>query len=853
MLRPPGMSKVQRALTTALPLLLLCVAAYVLHRELSHYRREDVTAGLAAVTAGRILLALAVTVVNYAALTLYDVLALGHAGHRIPYSRVGFTSFVGYAFGHNLGASFLSGGSVRYRLYSAWGLTALDVARVSAFNALTFWLGLTAVTGASLLLEGGGGVLSLSTSVAHGVGAALGLLLVGYFVACATVRKPLRIRGLEWTLPTPARALAQLVVSCGDWVLAASVLWVLLPPDSVSLPSLTALFALAQLAGIASQVPAGLGVFETVMLSALTPRVPAPQVVGVLLVYRLVYYLLPFTVAALLLAGHELLQRRHHLTRLAKVVHSSFAPVVPWAASAVAFVAGTVLLFSGATPPVAERLALLRGLVPLPLLEVSHLLGSLVGVSLLLLARGLQRRLDAAYVLTQVLLVAGAVFSVVKGVDYEEATLLLILAAALAPFHQQFYRHTSLFAEAFSPGWLLATVAVVGASVWLGFFSYRHVEYRNDLWWHFAFSGNAPRFLRASVGVLGATIVAGLAALLRPASPRTHPPTVEEMQRVRPLVASAPESMASLALVGDKSLLLNDAGTAFLMYGVSGRAWVSMGDPVGPPDAATELAWRFLELADRHHGWACFYQVGPGALPRYLDLGLTLLKLGEEATVPLQDFSLEGPERRSLRHGMRRMEREGWTFEVRPREAVPELMPQLRAISDAWLAEKHTREKGFSLGCFSPRYLEQGPVALVRRNDVLMGFANVWAPDTKEELSVDLMRYQPGSPHGAMDFLFTSLMLWGRGQGFLRFNLGMAPFSGFEARALAPMWNRLGALLFRHGEHFYNFQGLRQYKEKFRPDWAPRYLASPGGLALPGVLAGVASLVSRGLGGVVAR
>ncbi|NPD21866.1 bifunctional lysylphosphatidylglycerol flippase/synthetase MprF [Corallococcus sp. AB038B] len=847
------MSKVQRVLTTALPLLLLCVAAYVLHRELSHYRREDVSAGLAAVTASRILLALAVTVVNYAALTLYDVLALGHAGHRIPYSRVGFTSFVGYAFGHNLGASFLSGGSVRYRLYSAWGLTALDVARVSAFNALTFWLGLAAVTGASLLLEGGGGVLSLSTSVAHGVGAALVLLLVGYFVACATVRKPLRIRGLEWTLPTPARALAQLVVSCGDWALAAAVLWVLLPPDSVSLPSLTALFALAQLAGIASQVPAGLGVFETVMLSALTPRVPAPQVVGVLLVYRLVYYLLPFTVAALLLAGHELLQRRHHLTRLAKVVHSSFAPVVPWAASAVAFVAGMVLLFSGATPPVAERLALLRRLVPLPLLEVSHLLGSLVGVSLLLLAHGLQRRLDAAYVLTQVLLVAGAVFSVVKGVDYEEATLLLVLAAALAPFHQQFYRHTSLFAEAFSPGWLLATVAVVGASVWLGFFSYRHVEYRNDLWWHFAFSGNAPRFLRASVGVLGATIVAGLAALLRPATPRTHPPTVEELQRVRPLVASAPESMASLALVGDKSLLLNDASTAFLMYGVSGRAWVSMGDPVGPPDAATELAWRFLEMADRHHGWACFYQVGPGALPRYLDLGLTLLKLGEEATVPLQDFNLEGPERRGLRHGMHRMEREGWTFEVQPREAVPELVPQLRAISDAWLAEKHTREKGFSLGCFSPRYLEQGPVALVRRNDVLMGFANVWAPDTKEELSVDLMRYQPGSPHGAMDFLFTSLMLWGRGQGFLRFNLGMAPFSGFEARALAPMWNRLGALLFRHGEHFYNFQGLRQYKEKFRPDWAPRYLASPGGLALPGVLAGVASLVSRGLGGVVAR
>ncbi|MCY1045674.1 bifunctional lysylphosphatidylglycerol flippase/synthetase MprF [Corallococcus sp. bb12-1] len=848
------MPKAQRILTTALPLLLLGVAAYVLHRELSHFRREDVTAGLAAVTAGRILLALALTVVNYLALTLYDVLALGHAGHRLPYARVGFTSFVGYAFGHNLGASFLSGGSVRYRLYSAWGLTALDVAKVSAFNAITFWLGLAAVTGTSLLVEGGGGVLTLSPLLARCLGVGLWLLIAGYFAACALVRRPLRVRGLEWTLPTPARALAQLVVSCGDWVLAASVLWVLLPSDSgVSLPSLTALFALAQLAGIASQVPAGLGVFETVMLSALTPRVSAPQVVGVLLIYRLVYYLMPFTVAALLLAGHELLQRRHHLTRWAKAVHSSFAPVVPWAASAVAFVAGAVLLFSGATPADAERLAVLRRLVPLSLLEVSHLLGSLVGLALLLLARGLQRRLDAAYVLTQVLLVAGAVFSVVKGVDYEEASLLLVLAAALAPFHQQFYRHTSLFAEAFSPGWLLATVAVVGASVWLGFFSYRHVDYSHDLWWRFTFSGDAPRFLRASVGVLGATALFGLAALLRPAVPRTHPPTPEELQRVRPLVAGASESMASLALVGDKSLLLNAEGSAFLMYGVSGRAWVSMGDPVGPDEAATELAWRFRELADRHHGWACFYQVGPGALPRYLDLGLTLLKLGEEATVPLADFCLEGPERRGLRHGVRRMEREGWSFEVKPRESVAELMPQLQTISDAWLEEKHTREKGFSLGWFSPRYLEQGPVAVVFKDGVLMGFANVWAPDTKEELSVDLMRYVPGSPHGAMDYLFTSLMLWGREQGFRRFNLGMAPFSGFEERTLAPVWNRLGALVFRHGEHFYNFQGLRQYKEKFRPEWAPRYLASPGGLALPGVLTGVASLVSRGLGGVVAR
>ncbi|OJT22537.1 hypothetical protein BO221_22470 [Archangium sp. Cb G35] len=848
------MQRVKRLLLALLPLALLGAAGYVLHRELSHFHRGDVAVGLASISTGHILLALALTAVNYFALTLYDVLAMGHVGRKLPYARVGFTSFVGYAFGHNLGLSFLSGGSVRYRLYSAWGLTALDVAQVATFNALTFWVGLAAVTGTSLLVEGGGGVLPLAPGLARALGAGLWVLLLGYFVACALVRKPLRVRGLELSLPAFRRALGQLAVSCADWMLAASVLWVLLPPGSgVSLPSIVALFALAQLAGIASQVPAGLGVFETVMLAALSPHVSSAHLVGVLLVYRIVYYLVPFSVAALMLAGNELLQRRQHLTRLAKVVHTSFSPVVPWVASAGAFIAGTVLLFSGATPTVSERMTVLRHLVPLPLLEVSHFLGSLAGISLLLLARGLQRRLDGAYVLTQVLLVAGAVFSVVKGVDYEEAALLLVLAVALAPFHRQFYRHTSLLAEAFSPGWLLATVAVVGVSVWLGFFSYRHVAYSQELWWQFTFGGDAPRFLRATVGVLGLVLVSGMGMLLKPARVRTHPPTPEELTRVRPLVTHSPESSAYLALVGDKPLLFNESGTAFLMYSVSGRSWVCMGDPVGPPEDATELAWRFLELADRHHGQACFYQVGPGALPRYLDLGLTLLKLGEEATVPLADFSLEGPARKSLRQSVHKLEREGYVFEVLPPQAVPELLPQLRAISDAWLEEKHTREKGFSLGYFAPRYLAEGPLAVVRHEGRLVGFANMWAPEVKEELSVDLMRYQPGSPHGVMDFLFASLMQWGREQGFRRFNLGMAPFSGFEQRGLAPVWNRLGALLFRHGEHFYNFQGLRQYKDKFRPVWTPRYLASPGGLALPGVLTGVASLVSRGLGGVVAR
>ena len=188
-----------------------------------------------------------------------------------------------------------------------------------------------------------------------------------------------------------------------------------------------------------------------------------------------------------------------------------------------------------------------------------------------------------------------------------------------------------------------------------------------------------------------------------------------------------------------------------------------------------------------------------------------------------------------------------------PAEAVPPLLPALRRISDAWLGEKNVREKGFSVGYFDDRYLCEGPMALARTDAGIVAFANLWTGRAGGELSFDLMRHGPGAPKTTMDYLFVSIARWGREQGYRTFSLGMAPLSGLEDRSLAPLWTKLGARLYRHGEYFYNFQGLRQYKEKFAPEWRPRFLAAPGGLRLPVVLANVAALVSRGLKGVVAR
>jgi Uncharacterized conserved protein len=298
--------------------------------------------------------------------------------------------------------------------------------------------------------------------------------------------------------------------------------------------------------------------------------------------------------------------------------------------------------------------------------------------------------------------------------------------------------------------------------------------------------------------------------------------------------------------------MISPQGDGFLMYGVSGRSWVAMGDPVGDDAARRDLAWSFVEAADEHGAWPVFYEVSASHLPLYIDLGLTLLKMGEEAIVPLASFSLEGAARKGLRRTRRDVEKAGATFAMVDRAEVPTLLPVLREISDEWLASKATREKSFSLGRFDEHYLVHFPHAVIRIGDRIVAFANVWTGNGRE-LSLDLMRYRRDAPPGVMEYLCVALMLWGAEHGFERMSLGMAPLSGLEVSAIGPLWNRVGGLLYRHGENFYNFQGLRRYKEKFDPVWEPRYLATPAGLALPRILTNVGTLISGGITGLFTR
>ena len=632
-----------------------------------------------------------------------------------------------------------------------------------------------------------------------------------------------------------------------EWTVSAAVLYVLFPAlPGVSFAAFAGIFLFTQIFGFLSQVPGGLGVFETGIVTCLSSAVPAPSILASLLAYRLIYYLVPFLMAIFMLGAHEFFEKKEKMKRFAEMFGRFIPALVPQGLALATFIAGLVLLFSGVTPAVPARLVWLEHFLPLPVLEFSHFLGSIAGILLLFLARGIQRRLDAAYSLTLLLLGGGMVFCLLKGFDYEEAIALGLMLLAFLPCRNHFYRRASLFEERFTLEWGGAIILAVLSTLWLGFFAYKHLEFSRELWWQFSFDGNAPRFLRAAVWINVVLLTMGMRHLMRPAMPAPTLPALKELRVIRPIVSTSPRTYANLALLGDKEILIGERVNAFIMYGIRNRSWIALGDPVGPREEWPDLILKFRELCDRYDGWPVFYGAGAQNLPLYVDQGFSFFKIGEEARVSLPGFNMEGSDYKEFRHLLKHQEREGFSFEMLSREQVPAYLNEFQEISDTWLASRNTREKGFSLGFFDDIYLSHFPAAVVRRNGKITAFTNVWFGGEREEISCDLMRYDPEIKN-VMDFLFLHLILWGRDQGYRWFNLGMAPLAGLENHAFAPLWSRVGAFLFSHAEQFYNFQGLRQFKEKFNPQWQPTYLASPAGLPLPRILADLVSLISGGI------
>jgi len=845
-------------LRAALPFLtaafLFLLGLYALHHLLAPVHLADIAAEIRATSWTTLAAALLATGAGYLALVGYDWSALRHIGKRLPLPTVITGGLMAYAFGNTIGLSAISGGAVRWRVYSGLGLDGYDVAAVSTFAAVSFGVTATLVGFSALALHPAALVGFVPLDPAHIRPLALAAIaaIALPLVALSATRRRLKVGRFTLRMPSLPILGTQLLFSLADIGFAALTLYLLLPANDIGFLAFLAIFAAAMMAGIASHVPGGVGVFETVIIAAMPAGMPVPAIAASLLLYRLIYYLVPFALALVTLALYEATRQiggrlpggsvGKALAR-AEPALRAVEPLAPVLLGTMILGSGIWMSVSALLPPTTRAAEAAEALFPLSFVEGSALAGSALGAALVLLSLGVVRRATGAYFLALLALLAGAGIALIQGFDVERAVTLGLGALILLPFRRSFNRRSTLSHAALSPAWMGLIVALIAGFGFTLFFAHKDTPYAQELWWQFALDKHAPRALRAAL--LGSFLL-GLGALfllLRAPRFRPGPPDAATLDAAAAIVRQGDDPDAGFALTGDKAILMSDDGAAFVMFGVSGRSWIAYGGPVGPEEPAEDVAFAFVEAARQAGARPVFYEIGAEDVPVMLDLGLSLHKMGEEAEIDLARFSLEGGARKKLRAAHARALRDGLSLEIVAPPHPPERLAELRAISDAWLTAKQAREKGFSVGRFDPAWLDRWPIALVRHEGRIVAFANLLATESRAKVTIDLMRHADGAPPGTMEFLFTALMLQLKEDGYRRFSLGMAPLSGLAPERSRRMWDRFGALIYRHGRSFYNFEGLRAFKAKFDPDWRPRYLAAPSALPPLLTLADAARLI----------
>lgn len=604
---------------TVFGLLLLAGALYVVQREVRDLSMAEIRAALAAVPTRTLWVAGGWTVLAYAVLTIYDRLGSVYAGRPVSYLRTSLASFCAYTLAHNLGFAAVSGAAVRYRFYAAWGLTPAEIAKVIAFTSLTFGLGGMALGGMVLIWEPEV-VPWIAENLPHWAMQAVGVGLLGVVASYILLSRFLphfTLFGYRIDLPGFRMACAQTVLAGVDVAVTAMIFYALLPPaEGLSFARFLGIYLAAYTAGLAANVPGGLGVFDTAVLVGLQPYVPAPQVIGALLLFRFFYYIIPLFLAGALFAGFEINQRRHLLGRMGATESRVTDALEGQALAGLSGLAGVALLFIGALPARGSPLAQWAGEWAA---LASHFAASIVGSLLLVVAYGMVRRLRIAWVSGIVLLMLGCVITLLRGEPWWISGGFLALAGLLACLRTAFYRDARLTGEPLSGSTLIPLTASVLAALTLARIAWQG-PVADEPWYAVPFSEETPHTLRFAVGLCGVLLVVAALRLLRPARIRVPAYDLAARARLLTLGARAPaEADGAIFAEGGRG-----AGFAFVRRE---DVWIGLGDPAGDDSARITALWRFRDLCERNGVAHAFWQVGPELLRAYEDTGLAAIPL----------------------------------------------------------------------------------------------------------------------------------------------------------------------------------------------------------------------------------
>ena len=515
---------------------------------------------------------------------------------------------------------------------------------------------------------------------------------------------------------------------------------------------------------------------------------------------------------------------------------------------------GLLNIYSVISDGLAPRSRLLAKVFPLEFQNFSRSVTLIIGFALVVSAVNVYRRKRRAFQLVVALAALSVAFHLTKGNDYEEAIVSLVLLFILLITRKYFNVRSS------APNFALAIIRAAAGFLIVFCYGVAGFWLLEEREFGFNFHlGDALKHTCLIISLIGdpklapqtiyahwfansvylmtfiAIIYAGF-AFFRPIIYRYRTLPLERLRAADILGEHGHSALDFFKLWPDKSYYFNDEDSCFIAYRVGNNYAVALSDPVGPEREVEQTVRGFMEFCNANDWGVAFYQVLPAFLAIYTRAGFKHLKIGDEATVCLTSFDLEGSAKKSLRKTVRRFETNGFTMlEYQP--PIPdEILLQARSISDDWLHLPGRRERQFSLGVFDETYVRTTPLyLLVDASGTTVAFVNVIKSYRQGEATIDLMRHSADAPNGTMDYLFTRLFLDCKTKGFQQFSLGMAPFDGFRKNEHPSAQERAVNYFMRHMNFIFSYSGLHHFKAKFADAWEPRYLIYQNVLALPQV------------------
>ncbi|WP_260871547.1 bifunctional lysylphosphatidylglycerol flippase/synthetase MprF [Bacillus sp. X1(2014)] len=833
--------RILKTLKFIFPLLLLIFAIIEIKKFTQNINMHLLKEELSQLDMVHLLFILFITFIAVLPMLLYDVVLVRILKLKVPTRDLLEQSFIANSFSNLIGFGGIIGAMLRTYFFHKHEPDKRKLLGVIASVSLFY---LTGISVLSWIVTNNFRNFPLFVDTKWLYFAVVG---VGLYLPLFLILHIIKSKKGSSSLVSANSTLKLIMISIIEWFAVFLAIWILCWTlgISISAANLFPVYIVAACAGIISMIPGGLGSFDLVFIWGMQDlHIPEEKVLVLLLFYRIGYYFLPFFISLVFFVKLYWKKWNQTWNDLPKAVVQRLSHVI---LTMLVFLSGLILLLSASVPGIMSRLKVAQELLSFPIINVSHQLSVAAGFLLLGLSRGIEYSVKRAYELTMFALILAALFSIFKGIDYEEAIFLIIVALLLRMSKGQFYRESYVLTWGKTIFDIMIILVITSMYLVIGYLNlpiskieippkllpYVIVDY-HDL------------FMSAAIGLVIALFIIMFGYLISlPKSWILKRSANHEKDIVDHLSKYQGKVLSHLIFLHDKFIFWNSKKNVLISFQQFADKLVILGDPIGEKDEISNAIEEFQEIADLHGYTPVFYQVSDDMLPYLHGHGFAFFKLGEEAFVDLKYFSLAGSKMKGLRALRNKFVRADYSYEIITPPHSIDLLEELREISNEWLQGRE--EKGFSLGFFSEDYLNKAPIAIVRNeHQQILGFMSIMhVYDDYQTISVDLMRFKPEAASGAVDFLFLSLFDWAKEKGYDRFNMGMAPLANVGLSRFSFLSEKIAAQIFLNGHFFYHFQGLRKFKEKYTNIWEPKYLAYRRKSSLPIIMAQITMLISK--------